>query len=60
MGDALRTRASKRLAKIELMEGKEAGKKAKSWVRVGTNSGYAPNWEINEETMLLTPHERAK
>lgn len=43
MTDALRTRSSKRLAKIEIMEGKEMIKKAGSGISVGTNRAFGPN-----------------
>lgn len=60
MADALKTRSSKRLAKIEIIEGKEIGKKAESGISVRTNRAFGPNWSLNEETMLLTPDERTE
>lgn len=58
MTDALRTSSSKRLAKIEILERKEMGKKVGSGLSVGTNKVFGPNWSISEKTMLLTPDER--
>lgn len=60
MTDALRTRSSKRLAKIEILERNEMAKKAGSGLSVRTNKVFGPNWSISEETMLLTPDERAE
>lgn len=59
MADVLRTRSSKRLAKIEKIERMEMGKKAGSGVSVETRRAFGPNWNLNEEIMLLTPDERA-
>lgn len=43
MTDALRTKSLKRLANIEILDGKEMGKKAGSGLSVGTNKVFAPN-----------------
>lgn len=43
MSDALRTRSSKRLAKIEILEGKEMGKKVGSGLSMGTDKMFGPN-----------------
>lgn len=43
MTDALRTRSSKRLAKIEILEGKEMDKKVGSGLSVGTNQVFGLN-----------------
>lgn len=60
MTDALRTRSTKRLAKIEIIERKEMGKRVGSGISVGTSRAFGPNCSLKEETILLTPYERAK
>lgn len=59
MPDALRTRLSKRLASAETNVSKEVVKKTESLISIGTSRNIGQNWSLGEETMLLTPDERA-
>lgn len=60
MPHALRTRSSKRLANIEIIEAKEAKKNVGSGISVGTSRAIGPNLSLKEKTMLLAPDERAE
>lgn len=48
------------MAKIEILAGKEMGKRARSGLSVGTNKVFGANYCRGEETMQLTPDERAE